>query len=151
VPDDDIRRAAVSWSRGPLCAFFPLPGQLLAQIGSAEKPVTEGDRKAAGDAVWALIKRQYHRNSGMYGDPGLFLASLPEAAQDAIESAGGWKALKAAMCATDEGFSLSELGRAVARQIAVRPDSSTPAGVAALIEASKPGRPALMLVKGGRA
>jgi len=150
VPDDDLRRAAVSWARGASCAFFPLPGQLLAQIGAAEKPVTEADRKAAGDAVWAQVQRAYHGSGGMYADPERFTASLPEVTRNALEAVGGWPKLRAAMCAADDGFSMGELGRAIARQVALRPEAATPAGVQALIEGATR-RGGLVVLRGGRA
>ena len=150
VPDDDIRRAAVSWSRGPLCAFFPLPGQLLAQIGSAEKPVTEADRKAAGDAVWAQLQRAYQASGGQYGREDFDRVPMTDVARQVLESVGGWMALRKAMIAEDNGFSLGELGRSVARMVATRSDVATPAGVQALIEGSVQ-RGGLTLVRGGRA
>jgi hypothetical protein len=150
MPDDDLRRAAVLWAQGPKCQYFPMPGDLLSLVGQAQKPVTENDRKAAGDAVWSQIQRAYHAAGGMYGREAFAKVPLSDVARDALESVGGWLALRAAMCAEDDRFSLGELERKIARQVAVRPDSSTPAGIAALIEASQPQRPPLRVIEGGR-
>lgn len=113
VSDEDLGAAAVAFARqgGKAAAFFPAPGDLLALASP------RGDGKAAletlATADFEGLLLVYHRNGGRYAQVTRLSRDDARNARmtTALDTIGGWPAVRRACDAEDDGFTMGALRR----------------------------------------